>query len=78
MALYNCKSYFEVKVEDSDDDDNNHDINSDDNDNNNTNTTTRNNNNNNNNNKRSVNQLWFSNLLHIICGKWLKPNNQRT
>ena len=77
MALYNCKSYFEVKVEDSDDDDNNHDSNNDDNDNNNTNTTTRNDNNNNN-NKRSVNQLWFSNLLHIICGKWLKPNNQRT
>ena len=75
MALYNCKSYFEVKVEDSEND-NNHDSNSDENDNNNTNATTRNNNNNN--NKRSVNQLWFSNLLHIICGKWLKPNNQRT
>ena len=58
------------------DDDKNHGSNCDDNDNNanandnNTNATTTINNN----LKKSVNQLW----LHIICGKWLKSNNQRT
>ena len=76
MALCNCKSCFKNKSKKSDDD-NDDDSNNDDNDattttSTTTTTTTTNN------NKRCVNQLWFSNLLHIICGKWLKTNNQRT
>ena len=74
MALYNYKGYFAAKVEKSDDDDN-HDGNNDDN---NTNTATTTTNKKKNENKRCMNQLWFSNLLQIIYGKWLKINNQST
>ena len=75
MALYNYKGYFAAKVEKSDDDDN-HDSNNDDNNTNTATTTTTNKKENE--NKRCMNQLWFSNLLHIIYGKWLKINNQST